>query len=546
MNILLVDDDRFVLGSLNQNMEWESLGLDKVYNASNITQAKQVIKENPVHILITDIDMPQGSGIDLLTWIREENYDIQTIFLTNYADFAFAQKAVELQSLEYYLKPIEFDKLELIVKKAINKVKDSQKAKKAANISNMWDDIKANIPEHFWGSFINMDSGLSANEIKSHLSKYHLPLNMTDKFFILMFDLYTITLSEDNEISYFFNNPQELASRFKAVYESVFGKLLSTYDVLIELNPGSSGFIGIITCKDVDMNIQLQILKRYSEKLIQIIYTKYKISISSYVSLPTTLVDFHSCLQQTKSMKANIIKCQNMVFLQQDYKPVNAEYILPNLKLLDEYLKLEKRDLFVTYCRKYLTALSDYNRLNNKILVSFQIDITQLIYSFLREKGILAHKLITGKTNDILLELSANSLESMIMYISYLVNAALDYVAFSSSDNSVASIICDYINIHFCEDINRNSLAEIVYLDPDYLARLFKKETGYSLMNYIIKKRIETAKDLLINTNLSVNIISDKVGYGNYSYFTRLFKKETGVTPLDYRNRKGVSGGRGC
>ena len=538
MNILLVDDDRFVLGSLNANMEWKSLGLDKVFNASNIAQAKQVIKENPVDILITDIDMPQGSGIDLLTWIREKNYDIQTIFLTNYADFAFAQKAVELQSLEYYLKPIEFDKLELIVKKAIKKVKDNQKAKKAANISIMWDDIKANIPEHFWGSFINMDNSLSADEIKSRLSKYHLSLSMTDKFFILMFDLYTITLTKDNNINYCCSNPQELGSKFKAVYESVFGKLLSTYDVLLEITPGSNSFIGIITCTDLDMNMQVQTLKRYCEKLIQIIYSKYNISISSYVSLPTTLANFHSSLQQVKSMEANIIKCQNMVFLQQDYKEVNPEYTLPNLKLLDEYLQLEKREDFVDYCHKYLTALSDYNRLNNKVVVSFQIDITQLIYSFLKEKGILAHKLITGKTKDILLELSTSSLESMIMYISYLVNAALDYVAFSSSDNSVASIICDYINIHFCEDINRNSLAEIVYLDPDYLARLFKKETGYSLMNYIIKKRIETAKDLLVNTNLSVNIISDKVGYGNYSYFTRLFKKETGVTPLDYRKKK--------
>ncbi|NLZ83278.1 MAG: response regulator [Clostridiales bacterium] len=538
MNILLVDDDRYVLGSLNQNMKWKSLGLDKVYNASNITQAKQVIEENPVHILITDIDMPQGSGIDLLTWIREKNYDIQTIFLTNYADFAFAQKAIELQSLEYYLKPIEFDKLELIVKKAINKVKDNQMAKKAANISTMWDDIKANIPEHFWGSFINMDSTLSANEIKSHLSKYHLSLTMSDKFLIIIFELYTVTLSEDNNINYYCSNPQELTSRFKSSYESVFGSLLSTYDVLLELNPGSSSFIGIISCTNTDMILQANILEKYCEKLIQIINTKYKSSISCYISLPTTLTEFHKGLKKVRSMESNIIKCQNMVFMQQDYRPVNTEYTLPHLKLLDEYLQLEKRDLFVDYCQEYLTVLSNNNKLNNKVLLNFQIDITQLIYSFLKEKGILAHKLITGKTNDILLELSTNSLESMIMYISYLVKAALDYVAFSSSENSVASIICDYINIHFCEDINRNSLAEIVYLDPDYVARLFKKETGYSLMNYIIKKRIETAKDLLLNTKLSVNSISDKVGYGNYSYFTRLFKKETGITPLDYRKKK--------
>lgn len=58
---------------------------------------------------------------------------------------------------------------------------------------------------------------------------------------------------------------------------------------------------------------------------------------------------------------------------------------------------------------------------------------------------------------------------------------------------------------------------------------------GISLINYLIKKRIEVAKDLLSNTDHPVHLISDKVGYGNYSYFTRIFKKETNYTPMDYR-----------
>jgi two-component system response regulator YesN len=262
---------------------------------------------------------------------------------------------------------------------------------------------------------------------------------------------------------------------------------------------------------------------------------KYDASLSSYIGLPASFQEFHSGLKQLQAMNENIIACKDKVFLLGDYIPVQAEYSLPNLKLLDEYLQLEKRELFTSYCKEYLTTLAQSDKLNYTVLASFQIDVIQLIYSFLKEKGILAHKLIQGKTNDTLLELSSKSIENMVLYITYLVNTALDYAAFSASEKSVASIICEFIDIHFAEDINRNSLAEIVYLDPDYTARLFKKETGTSLVNYIIKKRIETAKDLLINTVLSVNLISDKVGYGNYSYFTKLFKKETGFTPVDFR-----------
>lgn len=538
MNILLVDDDRFVLGALNQNIDWKELGLQEVYNASNISQAKEVIKEKSVQILITDIEMPQGSGIDLLTWIREENYDIQTIFLTNYADFTFAQKAVELQSLEYYLKPIEFNKLELIVKKAIKKVEDTSKAKKAANISTMWEDIKANISEHFWSAYLKREGAYTPEELNSHLIKNHLSLNVTDQFNIILFDLYTIGLSEKNEITYCYPSPAKITTGFIAAFHEIFQAVLSPNDILLEYNSIGTSFVAIINLRNTEAKEFTNKIYNLCERLIQLINKKYNASLSCYVGLPVTFHNFHTGLGQLQSMSENLIKCKNKVFLLKQYIPVKTEYTLPNLKLLDEYMQLEKRNLFISYCEEYLDGLFAAGRLNYTILISFQIDMIQLIYSFLKEKGILAHKLIQGNTNDTLLEMSHKSSESMILYISYLVNTALDYVAFSASEKSVASIICEYIDMHFTEDINRNSLAEIVYLDTDYTAKLFKKETGISLMNYIIRKRVETAKDLLINTALSVNQISDKVGYGNYSYFTKLFKKETGYTPVDYRRSK--------
>lgn len=534
MNILLVDDDRFVLAALTQNMDWKALGLNDVYTAQSISQAKEVIRNKSVQILITDIDMPQGNGIDLLAWIRENNYDIQTIFLTNYADFSFAQKAVELQSLEYYLKPIELNKLARIIQKAIAKVEESNKAKQAANISNMWEDIKVNISEHFWTGYLKLEAPYTEEELKRNLVKNHLPYKPSDKFIILLFDLYTIKLSKGNNIidSY---QESRIKIGFEASFHRIFQNILSAHDILLELDPASRSFIAIIdsTNKTID-KLPLRLYDNCT-RLIQLVNKQYNISLSCYIGKPTSLHEFFGSLKQLQKMKEDIIDCQNKAFILDNYEPTIADYTVPNLKLLDEYLQLEKRDLFITYCKEYLTSLSKSKKLNYTVLASFRIDITQLIFSFLKAKGILAHKLIHGNTNDALLEYSSRSIETMIIYITYIINTALDYVTFSASGKSVASIICEYIDIHFTEDISRNNLAEIVYLDPDYTARLFKKETGISLLNYIITKRVEMAKNLLSNTELSVNLISDKVGYSNYSYFTKLFKKETGFTPVDYR-----------
>ena len=86
-------------------------------------------------------------------------------------------------------------------------------------------------------------------------------------------------------------------------------------------------------------------------------------------------------------------------------------------------------------------------------------------------------------------------------------------------------------------EISRDELAAAVYLNPDYLTRRFKQETGLSLSDYIIEKRVALAKRLLLKTELSIVEISEKAGFSYSSYFVRLFRKKTGITPQQYREQ---------
>ena len=107
MNALLVDDDRFVVAALEKKINWEQLTITEVLTAFNIRQAQKIIEKNSIDICVCDIEMPGGSGLDLLSWVRESGKEIQFIFLTSYADFDYAKKAIELSSLDYQLKPID-------------------------------------------------------------------------------------------------------------------------------------------------------------------------------------------------------------------------------------------------------------------------------------------------------------------------------------------------------------------------------------------------------------------------------------------------------
>lgn len=86
-------------------------------------------------------------------------------------------------------------------------------------------------------------------------------------------------------------------------------------------------------------------------------------------------------------------------------------------------------------------------------------------------------------------------------------------------------------------NLQRDELAAMVHISPNYLGRIFKRETGMSLTDYIIKRRITVAKQLLAKTSLSITRVSERVGITYSSYFTRLFKEQVGMTPQEYRQK---------
>lgn len=97
----------------------------------------------------------------------------------------------------------------------------------------------------------------------------------------------------------------------------------------------------------------------------------------------------------------------------------------------------------------------------------------------------------------------------------------------------------DYLHRNYQENIKLSTLAEYVHLNESYLSSMIKKTTGLSFTEILNQVRIDEAKKLLVNTNLSVERIADTTGFSSWSYFSRVFKKCCGVTPAEYR-RKGT------
>lgn len=100
------------------------------------------------------------------------------------------------------------------------------------------------------------------------------------------------------------------------------------------------------------------------------------------------------------------------------------------------------------------------------------------------------------------------------------------------------SSILEYIHANLSEDISLDSIAQHFFMNKSYLGRIFKQVTHYTISDYINIERVRIAKLYLLRTDLSIEEISNRVGFKYASYFTRIFKKHTEVSPLQYKKKK--------
>lgn len=183
----------------------------------------------------------------------------------------------------------------------------------------------------------------------------------------------------------------------------------------------------------------------------------------------------------------------------------------------------------------FLNSLQHSHSITRDTLSNFYYSFLQTLFSCMEISNADALPLFQKQISQFSVEKTCSSVQNLREWVSGVLEQYEEYITNASNQDAAVTTIKNYIHSHLESDLTRESLAAMVYLTPDYLSHLFKRETGFSLTNYIIYERIEEAKRMLAGTDKSVSEIATRCGFQNISYFSRQFRRFTGVTPREFR-----------
>ncbi|QYR22520.1 response regulator [Paenibacillus sp. sptzw28] len=534
MNVLLVDDEDYVLDYLEEEIQWTSMGITHVYRASCAEEALNITKRVNVSIVLTDIQMPEISGLELLEALKGDYPDAKVILLSGYSEFEYAKKALQHGAADYLLKPVTVEEVTDCLSKVCAQIKTEQRQRD--NVSAASDVLKLGITrmrEHLLLDLLLGKRYTSEEELGRQLKALNLELQPDQNCVLALIRIETgaeETKREDFELfSYALLNMAE---------EIFFEKI--------------DEIPSLWSCKDLHRYVAIVFpahspgkqpeLGRRLASLQQAVQTYMKRTVSIVITHPFAFRhELHRQYLQAVNVfwrlvgtRSGIVLTMNDAEADKELKPLTRLHLSPTLPQLMESGRWEE----VTDRLDLILGELDMPPYRT------QQHLLEAVYYLFSSFSFMAHKqgdsfadMIDSPAllNDPFYFQSTDKIREWSFSLIEQFKRSLQESA--PGPSHVIRQIQDYIERNLQEDVSLTRIGEHVYLHPVYLSRLYKKETGESLSAYISRVRLEKAAGLLMSTNKKVADIAKEVGYQKTQYFIHLFKDYYDCTPQNFRNR---------
>ncbi|MCB2288203.1 response regulator [Clostridium sp. CS001] len=533
--ILLVDDEEEVRKGIIQKIKWEDYGFELVGEAENGREALEMSEKYTPDVVITDIKMPFMDGLKLSEELRKKFPTIKIIILTGFDKFEYAQKAVNLNVVEYALKPVSSKELIEVLLRVKDQIDEETLKKRDMEVLEEY--YLKSLPilkEKFLAYLIT--SKLSKEEIEKKCNDYNINLN--GNHFVVS------AISIDHRVTYKdlkIDNRKELdLSRFAAL--NIIEEILCKND---------RGTVFIHNDLIVLISVCLENDRDSIFYKVQVTLEEIRQSIEKYLKLTVTIglgtiindVSYVSDSYQNAilALDYRFIMGNNRIIWIEDIEPSSKEKIV-----FDEVMEHDLRSAIKTGTEKEIIETIDglfYELLNIKVpFKNFQVYLLEILTTIIKTAESLNVDLVYvfGESYNLFVELyelkDINQVKNWFEYISLKI---MNYITKDRQDSCTLLVekTKAYINKYYSDSsLTINTLCKYLYISPTYFSFIFKRETKMTFISYLTKIRMDASKELIKTTKMKSFEIAYKVGYSEPNYFSYCFKKHFGISPSEYRN----------
>ncbi len=476
-------------------------------------------------IIFMDIQMPGINGLQAMREIRSFNQTVLFYVISAFDKFDYAAEAIALGAERYLTKPVNRRTILEVTQEAMDKV--DQMRRKRSDQLKVQEKLETIVPlvENGFVSSIVMPGELQDADY------YRQLLEITEQYaYICIFRLGASIKDESEEQS------MEISIRAQDFYPQ-FRAIVKSYMHCMIGSATSSRIVAVVPFErpsaEYEERIQIiELMRRIADRLEQQLQIRFRVGIGCVHSMSELRFSYQEAVRALQESASRIIHSSDTRArgsYEGDFPADVEKAIFDCLKKGDmEGMRAQAGSFFDWMIKRYPDSRDN-------------IRLKVLEYIIWAEREAFREGAVNygfEYRNNYLTEvMMLDDYEQLRAWFFEKMSAACEAIRDRKEKQSETAVTKarNYILEHYDTDISLDDVSREVNISPYYFSKLFKEESGENFIEYLTRIRVEKAKLLLKEGDLSVKEISSRVGYSDPNYFSRLFKKQTEMTPREYR-----------
>ncbi|MBD0381477.1 response regulator [Paenibacillus sedimenti] len=526
---ILADDEPIIIKGLKKLIPWEQQGIRIVGEAWTGRGLMELIERERPSLVITDISMPDGTGIDVIKEIERRGLRTKVIFISAYQEFSYAKEALALGAVDYLVKPIEKDLLLDAVQRAVSELMEESEEQHSKSKLAVYEhkDRKTQLEELFDRL---LDGDIRQADAEEKLRSLHSGC---------IHNCYTVLLMEPEQPA----DDSRWGEHEKRLLLFAVGNMAEEL-----MRRSSAGMIlrkGDRLCAVVNHKDETRMegladdIIRNAEIYLKIVLT---VGIGEQVYGAEGIKGSYRTAAEALG-QAFFSGVGKSIIWSGDYKaaPVTERELGDSRQSALQALLAKDRSRLTVELDRLLGLIAGYSAgSREKAVMACYATLIEWSEG-LEEVGIMQGEAGTKDQGHLTAMQAVGRYEELLEYVREMADELFRRLSTGGSGKDTQQLLTvkEFIETHYMENITLEGVASKIYMNPYYFSSFFKKHTQMNFKQYLTKVRMKQAVKLLLQTDMMVYEIAEKVGYNNARQFSDMFKKYYGKLPQEYRTQNG-------